>query len=135
LKKGLFPGHKVEFQVTVDETMFAEFDGHVVHPVMSTVSMIYYMERAGRFVILPFLLEEEEGAGYEINVKHLRSAVKGQVVTFRAVCTEVTERRVICEVTAETDSYVIGKGTFTQAIFLKEKMRQNIEKLQANIGN
>jgi len=135
LKKGLKVGNSVEFEVTVDESMFPAFDGNVVHPVMSTVTMIYYMEKAGRYIILPYLNEEEEGAGFAVSIKHINPAVLGQQVRFRAICTEVTEREVICKVTAETDLHLIGEGTFTQKIFLKEKMTEKICRLQAEIGN
>lgn len=47
--------------ITVTEDMIAAFGGEMVHPVLSTVTMVYYMEWVGRKVILPFLEEGEEG--------------------------------------------------------------------------
>jgi predicted thioesterase len=113
--------------------MFPAFDGEVVHQVMSTVSMIYYMEKAGRYVILPYLEEHEEGSGFALNIKHVGPAVVGQEVTFRAVCTEVTEKRVVCQVTAETTRNLVGLGTFTQAIFNKQEVRQRFQQLQEEV--
>jgi fluoroacetyl-CoA thioesterase len=133
LKSGLAPGTAAEFAVTVTEEMFPAFDGEVVHQVMSTVSMIYYMEKAGRYVILPYLEEHEEGSGFAIDIKHVGPAVLGQKVTFRAVCTEVTEKRVVCEVTAETTSNRVGVGTFTQAIFNKQEIKRRFQQLQADV--
>ncbi|USG65644.1 thioesterase [Brevibacillus ruminantium] len=130
MKSGLVPGSAAEFTVTVTDEMFPAFDGEVVHRVMSTVSMIYYMEKVGRYVILPYLEEHEEGSGFAINIKHVGPAVAGQEVTFRAVCTEVTEKRVVCEVTAQTTRHTVGLGTFTQAIFNKQEMRQRFQDLQ-----
>ena len=115
--------------------MFPSFDGNVVHPVLSTVTMIYYMEKAGRTLLLPYLEEEEEGAGFAIHVKHLNPAVLGQKVRFRAECIEVGARELVCKVVAETETHVVGEGTFTQKIFLKEKMGQKIRQLQSGIGN
>lgn len=133
MKSGLVPGTAAEFAVTVTEEMFPAFDGEVVHPVMSTVSMIYYMEKAGRYVILPYLEDHEEGSGFAIQIKHVGPAVTGQEVTFRAVCTEVTEKRVVCEVTAKTSRNLVGLGTFTQAIFNKHDIRQRFQQLQADV--
>lgn len=135
LKRGLKVGHRAEFDVVVDESMFPSFDGNVVHPVMSTVTMIYYMEKSGRKILLPYLEEQEEGAGFAINVKHLNPAVVGQKVRFRAECIKATARELICEVVAETGTHLIGKGIFTQKIFLKKKLNQKISKLTSEIGN
>lgn len=125
----LKPGTEAGLEFVVTESMLAGFDGEVVHPVLSTVSMIYHMEKAGRHVILPYLDPDEEGAGFEVNVKHVGPAVLGQTVRVKAICTEVTPKRVVCEVRAETDLNLVGTGTFTQAIFKKEQMAQKIEEV------
>lgn len=134
MKSELVPGTTAEITVTVTEEMVPAFDGEVVHHVMSTVSMIYYMEKAGRYVLLPYLEEHEEGSGFAIDIKHVGPAVIGQEVTVRAICTEVTEKRVVCEVTAETSRNRVGVGTFTQAIFNKQEIRQRFASLQAEIN-
>ncbi|MCK9918162.1 hypothetical protein MXD81_54470, partial [Microbacteriaceae bacterium K1510] len=113
MKTGMQDGITAVINITVTEEMRPEFDGAVVHDVMSTVSMIYYMEKAGRLVILPYLEENEEGAGYALDIKHVGPAVVGQEVMFTAVCTEARPNRVICHVTAKTRVNLVGKGTFT----------------------
>ncbi|AMA73927.1 thioesterase [Aneurinibacillus sp. XH2] len=132
--KGLQPGETETLEIVVQDDMRPTFDGNVVHDVMSTVTMIYYMEKVGRHVILPYLEEGEEGAGYEIQVKHIGPAVVGQRVKFTALCTEVTPKRVVCEVTAETSENIVGTGIFTQAIFKKEKMEARITELRQTIA-
>ena len=134
MKEGLKPGTTAEFTVVVTEDMLPKFEGEVVHPVMSTVSMIYYMEWAGRQVILPYLEADEEGSGFAVNIRHVGPAVAGQVVTFKAVCQEVTKNRVVCEVTADTARNRVGVGSFTQAIFNKHEIRRRFETLQAEIA-
>ncbi len=135
MKPGLVKGTSASFTVTVTEDMLPAFDGQVVHRVMSTVSMIYYMEKAGRHVILPYLDEDEEGSGFAIDIKHVGPAVVGQEVTFTAVCTEVTEKRVVCDVTAETSRNRVGIGSFTQAIFNKQDMARRFRELQDQIDS
>lgn len=130
----LQPGTTEEFSVTVTEDMLPVFEGQVVHAVMSTVSMIYYMEWAGRRVILPYLEEDEEGSGFAVDIKHVGPAVVGQEVTFRATCVQVTEKRVVCEVTADTTRNRVGVGTFTQAIFKKDEIKRRFEELQAAVN-
>ncbi len=133
MKDELQPGTTAEITVTVTPEMVPVFDGEVIHPVMSTVSMIYYMEKAGRYVLAPHLDEHEEGSGFAIDIKHVGPAVIGQEVTFRAVCVEVTEKRVICEVTADTARNRVGVGMFTQAIFNKDEMKRRFQQLQTEI--
>ncbi|MFD2370523.1 thioesterase family protein [Brevibacillus sp. GCM10020057] len=134
MKRELAPGTTAQFTVTVTEDMFPAFDGKVIHPVMSTVSMIYHMEKAGRYVLAPHLEEHEEGVGFAIDIKHVGPAVAGQQVTFRAVCVEVTDKRVVCEVTADTPRHRVGTGLFTQAVFNKEDMRRRVQELQEEVG-
>lgn len=128
--KELTPGVTANLEITVTDEMRPAFDGEVVHQVMSTVTMIYYMEKAGRHVILPYLEEGEEGAGYDVSITHTGPAIVGEKVVFTAVCTQVTERRVVCEVTARTSHGVIGQGTFTQAIFRKARMEKKLQELR-----
>ncbi|WP_064201603.1 thioesterase family protein [Brevibacillus brevis] len=130
----LQPGTTEEFTVTVTKDMLPVFEGQVVHPVMSTVSMIYYMEWVGRRVILPYLEADEEGSGFAVDIKHVGPAVIGQEVTFRATCVQVTEKRVVCEVTADTTRNRVGLGTFVQAIFKKDEIKKRFEALQAEIN-
>lgn len=130
MKPGLVPGAEITFAVTVTPDMHPAFDGTTIHEVMSTVTMIYYMEKAGREMIVPFLDEEEEGSGLALDIKHVGPAVAGQEVTFRAVCTEVGAKRIVCEVTAETRINLVGKGSFTQAIFYKNTMAERLTALR-----
>jgi predicted thioesterase len=46
---------------------------------------------------------------------------------------EVTEKRVVCEVTADTPRNRVGVGMFTQAIFNKDEMQRRFQQLQAEI--
>lgn len=130
MKPGLHPGHQERITITVTEEMVASFGGKMVHPTLSTVTMVYYMEWAGRKVILPFLEEGEEGVGGQIAVKHCSPAPVGKEVTFIAEATEVKENKVVCQVRAEHDKAVVGEGTFTQVIAPKARIRERIEQMK-----
>lgn len=116
--------------ITVTEDMTASFGGEMVHPVLSTVTMVYYMEWVGRKVILPFLEEGEEGVGGSITVKHCSPAPIGKQVTFVAETKEVRPNKVVCRVVAEHDKAIVGEGTFTQVILPVEKIHQRIEEMK-----
>jgi fluoroacetyl-CoA thioesterase len=130
MKPGMAPGHTATVAIVVDATMFAAFEGHVIHPVYGTAAMIAQMELAGRRIILPYLEAHEEGVGYEIAVRHLAPTVAGMRVTARATLTEVRGNRVICRVEAHNARGLIGEGTFTQVILNRGELEERISVLQ-----
>lgn len=130
MKPGLQPGRRETMSITVTEDMTASFGGEMVHPVLSTVMMVYYMEWVGRKVILPFLEEGEEGVGGSISVEHRSPAPIGKRVTFTAEALEVKPNKVVCRVTAEHDKAVVGEGTFTQVILPVERIHERIEQMK-----
>ena len=119
---------EVSFVVTPE--MRAGFEGQVVHDVLSTASMIVWMEWAARKIILPYLEPHEEGVGYEISVRHLAPAPVGATVTCRAILTEVRGPAVITDVEAEWLAGRVGEGVFTQMIVDRERFRQRIRQAE-----
>ncbi|MBA4601894.1 thioesterase family protein [Thermoactinomyces mirandus] len=130
MKPGLEPGYQEKMSIVVREDMVASFGGQMVHPVLSTVSLVYYMEWTGRKVILPFLEEDEEGVGASINIRHRAPAPVGKTVTFVATVKAATPQKVVCEVIAEHDRAIVGEGEFVQVIIPKEKLKAQIERMR-----
>jgi fluoroacetyl-CoA thioesterase len=130
MKPGMTPGQTATVAVIVDATMFATFEGQVVHPVYGTAAMIAHMELAGRRIILPYLEPHEEGVGYAIDVRHLAPTVAGMRVTARATLTEVRGNRVVCRVESYNERGRIGEGTFTQVILNRTDLEGRIIALQ-----
>ena len=130
MKPGLDLGYKETMEIVVSDQMIASFDGEVIHPVLSTVSMVYYMEWVGRKVILPFLEEWEEGVGASINVRHIAPAPVGKKVIFTAEVTLIKPERVACRVRAEHTQSIVGEGEFVQAILSKERIQKHIENMR-----
>ncbi|SDX24141.1 Predicted thioesterase [Marininema mesophilum] len=130
MKQGLQPGRQEQMEVTVTSEMTASFGGVEIHPVLSTVTMVYYMEWTGRNILLPFLEEGEEGVGGAITLHHRAPAPLGKIVTFTAEVIEVSASRVICQVKAEHDKALVGEGTFQQVILPVEKLYRRIEEMK-----
>jgi fluoroacetyl-CoA thioesterase len=130
MKPGLKPGRREQMTVTVTSEMTASFGGKAVHPTLSTVSMIYYMEWVGRKVILPFLEDGEEGVGSGIFVQHRAPAPVGKEVTFTAEASEVKPSKVVCLVRAEHDKSLVGTGTFVQTILSKQRILDRIKQME-----
>jgi fluoroacetyl-CoA thioesterase len=122
LKPGLNIGQTESLQITVSSDMFAQFEGTVVHPTYSTVSMIYHMEWASRKIILPFLEEDEEGMGGAVSAKHLAPAPEGSKLTIIAELIEYDRNIVITKVSVIRDTELIGIGEVKQVILPKLKI-------------
>lgn len=122
MKSGLNIGQKESIKITVSSDMFAQFDGNVVHPTYSTVSMIYHMEWASRKIILPFLEEDEEGMGGAVSAKHLAPAPEGSKLTIIAELIEYDRNIVITKVSVIRDTELIGIGEIKQVILPKRKI-------------
>ncbi len=130
MKSGLHRGHRESIDILVTEDMCPAFGGNIVHSVLSTVTMVYYMEWVSRLIILPFLEPDEEGLGITICISHMAPAPLGKEVTFYAEVSEVTVRKVICNVWAEHDKARIGEGVFTQIAKYKVDILQRIESMK-----
>jgi fluoroacetyl-CoA thioesterase len=130
MKPGLLPGIRETMEVRVTRDMTAAFGGVEVHPVLSTVSMVYYMEWVGRRILLPYLEEHEEGVGGAISVRHRAPAPVGCSVIFTAEVVKVKLNKVICRVQAEHAKAIIGEGEFVQAVLPKRVIKERICKMK-----
>ncbi|QOR64689.1 thioesterase [Cytobacillus suaedae] len=127
MKPGLVEGHISTFKVEVTPDMFAQFEGKVVHPVYSTVSMVYHMEWASRQIILPFLEEHEEGMGAAVNVKHIAPSPQGSKLTVTATLDRLLDNIVMTKVSIHNEKGVIGVGEVKQVILPKNQIEQAIK--------
>jgi len=119
MKQGMDIGRQETIEIKVTENMFARFEGEVVHPVYSTVAMVYHMEWVSRKIILPFLEEDEEGMGGAVTLKHISPSPLGSTVTLTATLTKHERGKVITDVKAYNEEGMIGKGEVTQMILPK----------------
>lgn len=127
MKPGMEIGQQAVVHATVTPDMFAQFEGHVVHPAYSTVSMVYHMEWASRKIILPYLEEHEEGIGGAVSVRHLAPTPEGSKVTITATLTEWEDNIVMTKVEASNEKELIGIGEVKQVILPKKKIQQMLE--------
>ena len=129
MKSGLAEGHTAVVMTEVTPSMYAQFEGDVVHPVYSTVSMVYHMEWASRKIILPYLEDHEEGMGAEVNARHVAPAKTGSLLEIRANVIEYERNVIVTEVTVrdrESDR-LIGKGDVKQVVLPKEIIKERIQ--------
>lgn len=130
MKTGMDIGRTEIIEIVVTEDMFASFEGTVVHPVYSTVAMVYHMEWVSRKIILPFLEEREEGMGGAVKLKHISPSPLHSKVTLTATLTAFENQQVVTEVEARNEHGLIGKGEVKQVILPKEVINQKLSSKQ-----
>ncbi|MGD6833940.1 thioesterase family protein [Sutcliffiella halmapala] len=126
MKPGLKEGTQKSLTVKVTPSMFAQFEGKVVHPVYSTATMVYHMEWVSRQIILPFLEDGEEGMGAEVSVKHLSPAIEGTELVLEAKVISVNRNSILTEVTVKAEERLVGSGEVRQAVLSKSKINRII---------
>lgn len=85
-----------------------------VRPVYATAWMVRHVEEAGRLLIAPHLLSEEEATGYRIELTHLAPVRIGERITILARVTDVDDRQCTTEFEVSGPRGVVGRGTFVQ---------------------
>lgn len=128
MKPGLMIGHKETIEVEVTPDMFAHFEGIIVHPVYSTVSMVYHMEWASRKIILPFLEQDEEGMGGAVSVKHLAPSLEGTKLSITAELIGYDKNIVITRVVVYHETMLVGIGEVKQIVLPKQKIKELLNK-------
>lgn len=90
--------------------------------VVSTPSLIGYLEMASHRSILPYCEEGEASVGTRVEVDHLAPAFLGQpiIATARVLATE--GRRITFEVAAEQDGRLIMKGRHGRAVIRLDRL-------------
>jgi len=125
----LKPGVARQIEFVVVESMCPRFEGGpIVHRVCSTWTLAHRFEIAGRRVLVDYLEPHEEGVGSHVSVDHVGPAQVGRTILVRAVAIEVTDRKLVCDTTAETDGRVIATGRTVQGIFPREMLARLLQR-------
>ena len=110
----------VESQHTID---FADAD---MPAVLSTPSLIWFLEHAARAAVLPCLETGESTVGTEIEVQHLAPTPVGQAVVCQARVVRVEGTEVCFQVEAWDESSKIARGYHRLRVIRKERFAARV---------
>ena len=116
-----------EYEVREEHTAKHVGSGDV--EVLSTPSMILFMENTSLNCIQQFLPPEYTTVGISVNVKHLNPAPRGEKVLVEAEIAKVEGRKVFLRVKTMWKNLVIGEGEHTRYIVEKERFLNKVRKL------
>jgi len=125
----LKPGFACIKVFTVGDEHVAKHVGSGDVEVLSTPSMVAFMERVALECVQVFLPEGYTTVGTAIEVRHLNPAPKGAEVEVTARLVEVEGRRLKFEVEARWGSVLVGKGVHERFIVERSKFLEKVREL------
>jgi predicted thioesterase len=102
----------------VEGRLLTDVGGALATEVLSTPGMIAMMERSATMLVRPALEEGKATVGFEVNIKHVGAAHKGDRCHVHARLDEIVDGRKLrfaVEVTAD-DGRTIGVGTHERRV-------------------
>lgn len=105
------PGATYEHRLLVTTELAIDHLGREDARVLATPHLVWQLELAAREAIRPYLDEDEDSVGTEVNLRHLAATPIGMSVTFRAWVDSVEGRRVRYTVEARDEREQVASGT------------------------
>ena len=124
-----------EMEYTVEKEDLASFLGSGNVHVLSTPSMINWMETTSRIELDKHLPEGYTTVGYRIDVYHTNPAPLGAKVRIKIKLLKQEKRKLTLEVSAWWNDIKIGEGKHERFIINIEKFRRKIEEKLKHLGD
>lgn len=124
-------GDQAEVQFVVDRSHAIEFADEQMPAVLSTPSLVGFLERAARLTLAPQLAPEESSVGAAIEVRHLAPTPLGERVVCRARVIHVEGRQVTFQVEAFDSHERIARGMHKRSVIRIERFAARLQRKQA----
>ena len=94
--------------------------------IFATPAMIALMENASLKNVLPYLGDEHNTVGFEINVRHLKPTPVGMQVECTATLTKIDGKKLVFNVVAKDEEGIIGEGTHVRYIINSKRFMEKL---------
>ena len=129
------PGNlECEYKFVVGEEHTAKHIGSGTVEVLSTPSMIAFMEQASLQCVQKHLPKGYTTVGTRVDVKHLKPAPKGAEILIKTKLIEKENRRLVFKVVALWNNIVIGEGYHERFIVDEAKFMEKLHSLIKSQG-
>ncbi len=115
-------GGENRIEIHPEERHLASTAGNAGVHVVSTPSLIGFLEMASHRLILPYCDAEEISVGTRVEVDHLAAAYLGRPIVALARIVAVDKRRVTFEVEARQDDRIVMNGRHGPAIARRDRL-------------
>ena len=109
-------GAQGRHSITVTTDVAISFLGDDDARVLATPWLIAHLEMTSRDTVKPYLLDEYDTVGTQVNVAHLAATPIGMQAHFHAEILAVNGKRILFKVEAFDDREMIAQGTHERAI-------------------
>jgi len=116
-----------ELAILTEAKHAVEFAGNGMPAVVSTPSLVGFLERTARETIAEFLDADERSVGIEIDLKHLAPTPIGQTIHCRARVIFVEDKKVTFQIEARDERELIARGLHKRAIIRLEKFAKRVQ--------
>ncbi|MEM0505967.1 MAG: thioesterase family protein [Thermosphaera sp.] len=133
----------MSFQIPVETSCEEEFKVLETHTarhigsgdvlVLSTPSMIGFMESASLRCLQKFLPEEYTSVGTLVNIKHLNPAPVNSIVKVKTTIKSVEGRKIVFNVVAMVKDVVIGEGVHERFIVNRSRFAEKVRELSSKL--
>ncbi|MCY3412676.1 MAG: hypothetical protein INQ03_13645 [Candidatus Heimdallarchaeota archaeon] len=119
-------GKTYAFEIKVEKEHSASHIGSGSIAVLSTPSMILFMEMAAKRLMDDVLEPPMSTVGTLVNITHNKAIAVGKVVRSEAILKEVDRKKLIFDVKVTCGDILVGKGEHHRYIIDENKFLQSI---------
>ena len=119
-----------ELSLTVDSSHTIKFDGLGMPEVLSTPTLVWYLEHSAREALLPVFEPSEACVGVHVDIHHLAATPLGHKVVCRAKVIHVDGRVVTFQVEAHDEHELIARGTHKRAVIDAQRFTKSLARKQ-----